>query len=57
MSTDKVANTRISALERKVTALVRTGVKIQLQTSEALEKLNKAVNSLRKALPHVNFED
>lgn len=52
-----VLEKQIAELEKKVSALVRTNARIQLQTSDALARLDKAVDRLRKALPHVNFED
>lgn len=55
MTVDPIAAARISALEKKIGLLVRTNAKIQIQTEEALAKLDKAVTNLRKALPHVNF--
>ena len=56
MTVDKVANMRIAALEKKLTAVIKTNTKIQLQVEEHLDKVDKALDKLRKALPHVNFE-
>jgi len=48
---------RINGLEKKISTLVSTNMRVRLQNAEDIAKLTNAVDRLRKALPHVNFED
>lgn len=57
MIVDKIAANRIALLEKKLMAVVKTNTKIQLQVDNHLAKVDKMIEKLRKAIPHVNFED
>lgn len=56
MTPDKIAVKRIDELEKKIAALVKTNAKIQIQVDDHLARIDKMVEKIRKALPHVNFE-
>ena len=48
---------RVLATEKKLAAFIKQNLTFQLKIAERVAKLETAVEKLKRAIPHVNFED
>lgn len=54
---DENADKKITALEKKIITLTKAVAQYQTETEAKIDKIFNSIDRLRKALPHVNFED
>ena len=55
MTEKNTVEARMNAMEKKLSTMVRTNARIQMETAEHFSKIDKALENLRKGMPHINF--